>query len=124
MSILKTISLVILIIFYLVAGINHFRNPGSYLRIIPNYFPYKVTINLVSGFFEIAFALMLIFPQTRPYAAWGIIFLLVAFLPVHITMIGDAPLRLGKFTVTPLIAWVRLIILQPLLILWAWWYVK
>jgi uncharacterized membrane protein len=121
---IKKISLVILILFYLVAGINHFRNPESYYRIIPHYIPYPILVNILAGCFELLFGLLLIFSKTRFYAAWGIIFMLIAFLPVHISMIGDAPLQLGNLTVTPFIAWVRLVILQPLLILWAWWYTK
>jgi uncharacterized membrane protein len=119
---LKKTGLVILIVFYLVAGANHFRDPASYLKIIPGYIPNQQIFNLLAGFFEIGFAVMLIFIKTRTFAAWGIIILLIAFLPVHIKMIGDAPLQLGSLRVTPLLAWVRLIILQPLLILWAWWY--
>jgi uncharacterized membrane protein len=120
---LKKTGLVILIIFYLVAGVNHFRDPGSYLKIIPAYLPFPQFLNLLAGFFEISFAVLLIFAKTRAFAAWGIILLLIAFFPVHIRMVGDAPLQLGSLTVTPLLAWIRLIILQPLLILWAWWYV-
>jgi uncharacterized membrane protein len=107
-----------------VAGINHFRNPESYYRIIPYYLPYPILLNALAGCFELLFGIMLIFPKTRPLAAWGIILMLIAFLPVHISMIGNAPLKLGDLTVTPLLAWIRLMILQPLLILWAWWYVK
>ena len=124
MGILKKISLAVQIAFYIVAGINHFHNPVSYYRIIPHYIPYPVLVNILAGCFEILFGLGLIFPKTRPFAAWGIILMLIAFLPVHITMIGDAPLKLGDLMVTPLLAWIRLIILQPLLILWAWWYTK
>ena len=121
---IKKISLVILIIFYLLAGANHFYNPASYYRLIPPYLPWPKTINLLAGFFELWFAIMLIFNKTRKLAAWGIVLMLLAFLPVHISMIGDAPLKLGNLTVTPLIAWVRLVLLQPLLILWAWWYTR
>jgi uncharacterized membrane protein len=121
---IKKISLVILILFYLVAGVNHFRNPESYYRIIPNYLPYPILVNILAGCFELLFGLLLLFPKTRRYAAWGIILMLIAFLPVHISMLGDAPLQLGNLTVTPFIAWVRLIVLQPLLILWGWWYTK
>lgn len=124
MQILKKVGLIILVIFYLVAGFNHFYNPNSYYHIIPHYLPYPVVINILAGCFEILFGLLLIWSKTRSYAAWGIILMLIAFLPVHISMIGDAPLKLGNLTVTPFIAWVRLVILQPLLILWAWWYVK
>lgn len=124
MQILKKISLVILIIFYLVAGINHFRNPGSYLRIIPRYLPYPTVLNILAGGFELLFGILFVFSKTRSFAAWGTILMLIAFLPVHISMIGDAPLKLGSLTVTPFIAWIRLIILQPLLIWWAWWYTE
>lgn len=120
----KSISLVIQVAFYIVAGINHFYNPTSYYHIIPHYIPYPIVVNALAGGFEILFGLGLIFPKTRPLAAWGIILMLIAFLPVHISMIGNAPLKLGDLTVTPLIAWVRLVILQPLLILWAWWYAR
>jgi len=67
---------------------------------------------------------MLIFEKTRKLAAWGIILMLIAFLPVHIQMVKDAPLLLGNLLVTPLIAWIRLVVLQPLLIIWAWWYTR
>jgi len=120
----KKISLVIQVMFYLVAGVNHFRNPQSYYRIIPHYLPYPILLNTLAGCFELLFGIMLIFPKTRSIAAWGIILMLIAFLPVHISMIGDAPLKLGDLMVTPLLAWVRLLFLQPLLILWAWWYTK
>ncbi len=108
----------------MVAGINHFRSPDSYYRIIPPYIPNPILANILAGCFEILFATMLIFPKTRPIAGWGIMLMLLSFLPVHISMIGNAPLKLGDLLVTPLIAWIRLVMLQPLLILWAWWYVK
>jgi uncharacterized membrane protein len=119
----KKISLTILIIGYLFAGVNHFRNPGSYIHIIPHYIPFPAFLNSLSGLLEILFGIMLIFKLTRPYAALGIGLMLIAFLPVHIQMIIDAPFKLGTFTVSPLVAWARLA-LQPLLILWAWWYIR
>jgi uncharacterized membrane protein len=119
---LKKISFIILVVFYLVAGANHFRDPESYIKTIPSYLPYPKILNFVAGFCELGFAFMLIFIKTRNFAAWGIILMLIAFLPVHIGMIGNAQVQLGSITVTPFIAWIRLIVLQPLLILWAWWY--
>ncbi|TSJ44177.1 DoxX family protein [Mucilaginibacter corticis] len=120
---IKKASLLILIIGYLYTGINHFRNPASYIRIIPHYIPFPIFVNYLSGVIEICFGLLLAFKNTRTYATLGICLMLIAFLPVHIQMIIDAPFTLGTFTVTPLVAWLRLL-LQPLLILWAWWYVK
>lgn len=125
MSKLKKTGLVVMVIFYLVAGFNHFYNPPSYLKMIPDYIPFPKIINLLAGFFELWFAIMLIFTKTRRFAAWGIILMLIAFLPVHIQMVKDAPFLLGgSITVTPFIAWIRLVVLQPLLILWAWWYTR
>ena len=125
MNKLKKVSLILLVLGYLVAGVNHFRNPISYIKIIPPYFPYPSMINFAAGFFEIFFAILLIFKKTRPVAAWGIITLLISFLPVHIKMVQDAPFLLGdSINVTPFMAWVRLVVLQPLLLLWAWWYTK
>ena len=123
MNMIKKASLWVLIIGYLAAGINHFYSPASYLRIIPAYIPYPVIANILSGAAEILLALLLISPKTRYYAAWGIIVMLVAFLPVHIDMILKAPMQLGSITVTPLLAWLR-ILFQPVLILWVWWYTK
>ena len=121
MQILKKISLIILVAGYLLAGANHFYNPQSYYRILPHYLPYPVVLNILAGFFEILFALLLIRPKTRKVAVYGIIILLFAFLPVHVTMLADAPLQLGDLVVTPAIACIRLL-LQPVLILWAWWH--
>lgn len=123
MKLLKKVGLLILIFGYLYAGVNHFLNPVGYIRIIPHYIPLPKLVNYLSGVFEILFGFLLIFKVTRPFAAIGICLLLIAFLPVHIQMIIDAPFKLGTFTVSPLVAWIRLA-LQPLLILWAWWYVK
>jgi uncharacterized membrane protein len=119
---LKNISLFLLILFYLAGGINHFRDPVSYFKLIPSYLPYPILVNILAGVSELGFAILLIPSTTRKFAAWGIILMLIAFLPVHISMIGDAPLKLGSTSVTPLLAWVRLLLFQPLLILWAWWY--
>jgi len=116
---LKKTGLFILVVFYLVAGVNHFKAPSSYYNIIPHYIPFPVFVNLLAGFCEIGFAVLLVFPKTRVMAARGIILMLIAFLPVHISMIGNAPLYLGSLKVTPLLAWIRLLVLQPLLILWA-----
>ena len=121
MQISKNISLIILVAGYLLAGINHFYNPQSYYKIIPHYLPFPVILNALSGVFEILFAVLLISPKTRKYGAYGIILLLVVFLPVHITMLNNAPLMVGSLLITPTIAWVRLA-LQPVLMLWAWWH--
>ncbi|MGY3215382.1 DoxX family protein [Mucilaginibacter sp. HD30] len=123
MTTLKKVSTITLILGYAAAGINHFRVPEFYIAIIPQYIPHPQFMNAAAGIFEIIFGLGLAFKVTRKYAAWGIVLMLVAFLPVHISMITDAPFRLGATTVNPLLAWLRLA-LQPVLIAWAWWHTR
>lgn len=123
MRILKNISLTILVVGYLVAGANHFIHPQGYYRIIPSYLPYPVLLNILAGLFEILFALLLIRPKTRKVASYGIILMLIAFVPVHLTMLINSPLKVGELFVTPTIAWIRLL-LQPVLMLWVWWHRK
>ncbi|RYZ77849.1 MAG: DoxX family protein, partial [Proteobacteria bacterium] len=48
---------------YLLAGLNHFRNPRMYQRIIPDYFPYPKTLNVISGIAEIVLAILLCIPS-------------------------------------------------------------
>jgi len=123
MTITKKISLIVLIIGYIAAGINHFRVPEFYIAIIPHYIPYPQLMNVLAGIFEILFGLGLIFTPTRKLAAWGIVLLLIAFTPVHISMITEAPFKVEAKTINPLLAWLRLA-LQPVLIAWAWWHTK
>ncbi|QQL49491.1 DoxX family protein [Mucilaginibacter ginkgonis] len=116
----KQVSLIITIVFYIGAGINHFVHPDGYISIIPHYIPYPVTMNYMSGACEIVFAILAIFKSTRPTAGWLIVLMLAAFIPVHVTMAVDSPLHLGKILVTPFWAWVR-VLFQPVLMYWAWW---
>jgi uncharacterized membrane protein len=121
---LKKGSLVLLIIGYLAAGFNHFRVPDFYKAIIPPYLPHPEIINVLAGCCEIGFAILLIFAKTREFAAWGIVFMLIFFIPVHIEMVRNVPYRLSGAVVLPVLAWIRLVVLQPLLIWWAWWYTE
>lgn len=117
----KKISLFLLIVLYLVAGVNHFVHPNGYIKLIPPYLPFPQVLNLVAGFFEIVFGLMLIYKPTRRYAVYGIILMLIAFIPAHIYMIQITPFMLGKLLVTKTGAWIRLP-LQAVLIVWAFWH--
>ena len=119
----KKISLVILIVSYTAAGINHFRVPEFYISIIPYYLPLPVLLNTLAGIFEILFGLLLIFRKTRALAAWGIVLMLIAFIPVHINMLWGAQGQVGQIDISPLIAWLRLL-LQPVLIVWALWHTR
>ena len=117
---IKTISIIIMSLFYIGAGISHFFNPDWYVRIVPPILPFKIAIVYISGIFEIILGSLLIFPKTRFIAGWGLIILLLAVYPANIYVAltnGEA------MDITPLIAWGRLPF-QFVLIGLAYWHSK
>jgi uncharacterized membrane protein len=124
-KILQQILFFILIAFYIFAGYNHFASPSFYLPIIPPYLSnWANEINLLSGILEIILGILLIPKSTRTYAAKGIIILLILFIPSHIYFIQKGSFTLGSIEITPTLSWFRLLIGQPILMLWAWWASK
>jgi len=117
----KQISLWVMGILYVVAGIMHFVNTDFYLRIMPSYLPWHRELVYLSGIAEVLLGVLVLRPPTRTLAAWGIIALLIAVFPANIHMaMHRIPLQPG--TVPNLLAlWLRLP-LQAVLIAWAWWY--
>jgi len=103
---------------YIVAGINHFRSPGMYLKIIPPYFSNPKLLNILSGAAEIILGLLLTLPFLSHFAAWGIIALLIAVFPANLFMYQNKKASFG------LPNWILLLRLplQLLLILWAYQY--
>ena len=103
---------------YFVAGINHFRNPRLYIKIIPPSFPNPKLLNIISGLAEILLGIGLCIPIISNYAAWGVIALLIAVFPANIYMFTNQKASMG------LPKWVLLlrIPLQLLLIFWAYQY--
>lgn len=110
--------LYLMALIYTVAGLNHFRNPKLYQKIIPPYFPNPKLLNVISGFAEIILGIALLIPMLSSYAAWGIIALLIAVFPTHIYMYQNekAGMRLPK-----LVLLLRMP-LQLVLIYWAYIY--
>ena len=81
--------------FYIIAGLNHFRTPAMYIKIIPNYFQFRSTLNIVSGIIEILLGVLLLIPNTKSNAAWGIIFFLIAVFPANLHMYQNRRAGLG-----------------------------
>jgi uncharacterized membrane protein len=121
---IRKISLYILAIFYFVAGVNHFINPANYFPLIPDYLGSAEILNLLAGAAEVLGAIGLLIPATRKIAALGIILLLIAFIPSHTYFISIGSCIERGLCVPEWVAWVRLILIHPLLILWAWIYTR
>ena len=113
---IKTILLYVMAALYVVAGINHFVRPRMYVKIIPPYLPAPEMLNYVAGAAEVMLGVGLLFSATRPWAAWGIVALLVAVFPANLYMYQH-----NTFGIPSWVLLVRLP-LQLVLIAWAWWY--
>ncbi|MEL4308007.1 DoxX family protein [Joostella sp. CR20] len=102
---------------YIIAGILHFVKPKMYISIVPPYFTNKKGIVYLSGLVEIALGVLL-FTSFKTLALWGIIAMLIAFIPVHIYMLNDK-----KFEkVAPRWVLVLRVPFQFLLMFWAYAY--
>jgi len=116
---MRKISVWLLGSLYVVAGVNHFVSPEGYEKMIPAVFDKPGMINLLAGVVEIVLGLLVFFRRTRYAACIGIVIMLLAFIPVHIRMIGTG-ICFGEFCAPKWVLWLRLLVLQPLLIYWAW----
>lgn len=105
-------------ILYIAAGINHFRVPKLYYKIIPPFFQDKKFFNEMAGFLEIAFGVLLFFPDLYNLGCWALIVLLILIFPANIYMYTNPQASLG------LPKWLLLLRLpiQIVLILWAYHY--
>jgi uncharacterized membrane protein len=109
--------------FYIAAGCNHFRVPFSYRGILPPYIPAPGAAVTVSGIAEIVLGAALLSRPARKTAAYGIVLMLLAFLPVHIYFVQENSC-LAALCFPGWVGWVRLLVIHPILLAWAWWYRK
>tara|TARA_R110002126_G_scaffold5310_10_gene28178 strand:- start:4995 stop:5354 length:360 start_codon:yes stop_codon:yes gene_type:complete len=110
--------LYLMALIYIIAGLNHFRNPRLYLKIIPPYLPNPKALNTISGLAEIILGIALVIIPLSSIAAWGIIALLVAVFPTHVYMYQNPKARMGL----PVWALLLRMPLQLLLMYWAYQY--
>lgn len=121
---IKTLGRYLMAGFYLFGGVNHFLTPQFYLPLIPDYLPEPVLLNIFAGGAAIVLAIGLLVPKYQKFAAWGVIALLVAFIPVHIYFIEMGSCIPDVLCTSELLGWVRLLLIHPLLIGWSWIYTK
>jgi uncharacterized membrane protein len=104
--------------FFLLAGLNHFRKPRMYMKIIPPIFNNKKLWNILAGIAEIVFGIGLMLPITSKYSAWGIVILLIAIFPANVYMYSHDEASMGLSKTVRLFR----LPLQFVLIAWAWIY--
>ena len=109
----------LLALVFVAAGVSHFKWPKVYRAIMPSYFPAHDTLIILSGMLEMVVGFMLISGGTSSIGAWGMLVLLVLFIPIHVHMLLEekASLKLPKWVL------ILRIPLQFGLMYWAWQYV-
>lgn len=118
---IKKFGLYLQSLFYIVAGVNHFINPDFYIPLIPDYLQGVAGgINFLSGAIEIGFGAALLVTKTRKLAAYGIVLMLIAFVPSHVYFIRIGSCIDGGLCVDEWIGWGRLVVIHPLLIWWVY----
>lgn len=104
--------------FFIIAGTNHFRDPATYLGMMPPWLPEPEAVNVISGAAEILGGAGLLVPFASRVAGWGLIALLVAIFPanLHVALQG----RMPGYDFSPAILWWRLPF-QAVFIAAVWW---
>ena len=111
----------LLAVFFVVAGVNHFRTPEIYFGMMPPWLPWPAALNAIAGGAEILGGVGLLVPQTRRLAGGGLIALLIAVFPanVHVALEG----RMPGTDFSPLVLWARLPF-QAVFVAWVWWVAR
>ena len=115
---LKPLLRWVLGVMFLVAGVNHFLDPGFYLSIMPPYLPWHRGLVLASGVLEVILGVLLLVPRTSIPAAWGLIALLVAVFPANLHMAMHPDL----YPEFPAIILYARLPLQGALVAWTYWF--
>lgn len=117
---IKFITILIMSCFYMNVGVKHFVEPEWFLQIMPPQFPNHYEAVYLSGFFELLFGFMLINPQTRFLAGWGIILVMITVFPanLYLAVTDGAAMNISKE-----LAWGRLPF-QYIFIGLAFWHAK
>ncbi len=70
---------------YVVAGVLHLAMPAPFLSITPGWVPYPAAVIALTGVFEIAAGIGLIYPATRRIAGLALAAYAVCVFPANIT---------------------------------------
>lgn len=87
-----SVVLIIMAIFIIYGGINHFIKPEFYIPFVPSFLGFKTVIIYVSGVVEIGIGLLLLIKKYRGVGAFSLLVLMLVFLPIHIwDIFSDTP---------------------------------
>ncbi len=103
---------------FVVAGVNHFVDPATYVAMVPEWLPWAGAAVFWSGVAEVAGGIGVLVPWLRRAAGWGLIALLVAVFPANVDAAFNGMELLGG-PVPAWVLWVRLPF-QAVFAAWVW----
>lgn len=75
---------IVIALFMIYAGIQHFVKPAFFTPFVPEFLPLKTAIVYASGVAEVLVGILLLIKKYAKIGAIGILILLFLFLPIHI----------------------------------------
>ena len=82
---IKYFSILGMSFFYINVGVKHFIDSNWFLHIIPPFLSFiGLELVYISGFFEILLGILLLYPQSRQMASYGLILLLILVYPANL----------------------------------------
>lgn len=94
---------------FIAIGVTHFTHSELFVAIMPHYLPLHLELVWLSGVFEIAGGVGLLFPTLRRVAGWGLLALLVAVFPANLHMaLNEVYLPVDWLPQSRIGLWIRL----------------
>lgn len=106
-------------IMFVMIGLVHLRKPETLTYMVPGFLPNARLLVLLSGVAEIGLGLGLLVPETRTWATWGLIVVLISIFPANINVAVNNLPAPGGLPTKPWYVWSRLLF-QPVYIGWIW----
>lgn len=100
-------------------GMGHFMLTEPMAKMLPPWVPGRIPLVYATGVLEIAAALAVLIPRLRKLVGWGLIAMLILFLPVNIYAAINR-IEMGGHEWGPIYLLIR-VPLQLILIGWTWW---
>jgi uncharacterized membrane protein len=102
------------------AGIGHFIKTEEMATMLPPWVPGRITLVYVTGEIEIVAGVTVLIPRLRLLTAWGLVLMLMLFLPVNFyTAVNH--IGMGGHQWGPAYLLIR-VPLQAILVTWIWWF--
>ncbi len=102
-------------------GIGHFIKSQPMTEMLPKFVPGRLAMVYITGVIELAAAVLVLVPKIRRKVGWGLIVIMIAFMPVNVYAAIDH-VGMGGHAWGPIYLLVR-VPLQVILIAWIWWFV-